>query len=92
MRVYEIAKCPCLSIEWSEGISLGVGQLRGFTVGDAVKAEVEYGLNQVELRVQLLICYVLNTSKTQVPLQQGEGTSSVRDLVYSKLEGEQGEM
>ena len=39
MRAYEIAKHPCLSVERSESISLGVSQLRGFTAGDAVKVE-----------------------------------------------------
>ena len=38
------------SVEWSASVSLGVGQLRGFTAGYAAK--VEYGLNQVELRVR----------------------------------------
>ena len=70
------------SVEWSASVSLGVGQLRGFTAGYAAK--VEYGLNQVELRVRPPNYYSLYTGGKRASPMVQESTAPVRGLVYSK--------
>ena len=76
-------------MEWSESVSLGVGQLRGFTAGYAAK--VEYGLNQVELRVRPLNYLSLYTWWQEYLPSPWKSTPQVRDLVYNEWEKRKGE-